>query len=68
MRCKQCNIDLSDSYKKCPLCGAAAVNEPCVLQGVSCVSYSVKAPVKGEKPPKFKTDFTMQKLKAFFNL
>lgn len=31
MRCKNCNVDLPDSYTVCPLCHEKAVDEPAIL-------------------------------------
>ncbi|MCQ2461830.1 MAG: hypothetical protein MJ177_00315 [Clostridia bacterium] len=39
MRCKECNVDLAKEYTKCPLCGAAAVDEPPVIEDIETAPY-----------------------------
>lgn len=68
MRCKKCGVDLPESYKICPLCGEKAVNEPLKLSVTDYVPYS-KEPVREQETfAKEKTGFSMEKLKAYFNL
>lgn len=68
MRCIKCNVDLAESYSRCPLCGAEAVNEPAKLLGIEEAPYSKTAPVKEKDVPKAEKNFSLEKLKAFFNL
>ncbi|MBO5937417.1 MAG: hypothetical protein J6Q79_07405 [Clostridia bacterium] len=68
MRCTKCNVDLADSYSRCPLCGSAATDEPAKLQGIKEAPYSKTAPVKEENVPKAEKNFSLEKLKAYFNL
>ncbi len=57
MRCKSCNVDLSEGAKKCPLCGEIAVNEEPVLQGLQTAYYPK---VKYKKPmPNFNLIFVI---------
>lgn len=57
MRCKSCNVDLSEGAKKCPLCGEPAVNEEPVLQGLQTAYYPK---VKYKKPmPNFNLIFVV---------
>lgn len=39
MRCNECNVDLGEEYTKCPLCGAAAVNDEPKLKGIKTAQY-----------------------------
>lgn len=39
MRCLECNVDLGENYKKCPLCGAAAVDEVPLVEGITTAEY-----------------------------
>ena len=39
MRCKECNVDLGENYTKCPLCGADAVDEAPVIEGIATAEY-----------------------------
>lgn len=39
MRCNECNVDLGEEYTKCPLCGAAAVNDEPKLKGLKTAEY-----------------------------
>ncbi len=41
MRCKDCNVDLGENLKTCPLCGADASDEKPVLEGMSVAEYPV---------------------------
>ncbi|MBQ8504074.1 MAG: hypothetical protein IJ491_07345 [Clostridia bacterium] len=68
MRCKHCNVDLSEAYATCPLCGEAAVNEEVRLNGLRHSPYPKNAPVKSaEKCKKTKRDFDFEMVKAYFN-
>lgn len=68
MRCKACNIDLSETYTQCPLCGEKAVDEPAKLQGLKPAPYPHNVPVrKADDKKREKTPFSIEKLKAFFN-
>ena len=68
MRCEKCNVDLPESYKLCPLCGSEASDTPARLEGFDYVPYSAEAPSQPEKHKKEKTAFTVEKIKAYFNL
>lgn len=39
MRCRQCNVDLSETYSACPLCGGKASPDAPVLQGIRTAEY-----------------------------
>lgn len=68
MRCKACNVDLSETYTQCPLCGEKAVDELAKLQGLKPAPYPHNVPVrKAENKKKEKTPFSIEKLKAYFN-
>ena len=47
MRCKECNVDLADGVKVCPLCNSKAVDEAVVLEGMKTAEY----PEYGELRP-----------------
>lgn len=69
MRCRECNVDLSENYKKCPLCGAPAFDDEAKIKEIKAAPYPHNVPVcPMEKTVKPKTRFTAEKLKAFFNL
>ena len=68
MRCTECNVDLAESYSRCPLCGADAVNDPAKLHGINVAPYSKAAPLKEEELPMAKNGFSAERLKAYFNL
>lgn len=69
MRCRECNVDLSENYTKCPLCGSAAQNDEAKVKGITPAPYPHNKPVtETEKVNKSRTPFTFEKLKAFFNL
>ena len=68
MRCNKCNVDLAESYSRCPLCGSDATDEPAKLQGVKEAPYAKTAPEKEKQLPKAKSGFSFEKLKAYFNL
>lgn len=69
MRCKECNVDLSETYTICPLCGEKATNEPAKLQGLKNAPYPKNSPVKEmANTNKKKTPLSIEKLKAYFNM
>lgn len=69
MRCRECNVDLSESYKRCPLCSGEAFDDEARVKGIKAAPYPNNVPVKkAEKIKKPKTAFTFEKIKAFFNL
>lgn len=39
MRCKECNIDVSENVTRCPLCGSPVSDEPAVLEGLCDIPY-----------------------------
>lgn len=39
MRCKKCNVDLGEEYKRCPLCGSPAENEEPLIKGQRTAEY-----------------------------
>lgn len=47
MRCKDCNVDLGENLKTCPLCGAEASDEKPVIEGMKVAEY----PAYGELRP-----------------
>lgn len=47
MRCTECNVDLSENVKVCPLCGKKASDEAPVLEGMKTAEY----PEYGELRP-----------------
>ncbi len=68
MRCSHCNVDLAETYEKCPLCGEKAVNEEVKIKGLKAAPYPKNVPVKPlEKAEKVTTGFSTEKLKAYFN-
>lgn len=69
MRCRECNVDLSENYKKCPLCNGEAHNDEAKVKNIKAAPYPYNAEIKEtEKIKKPKTAFTVEKIKAFFNL
>lgn len=69
MRCRECNVDLSENYTKCPLCGSKAYDDESRIKGVSPAPYPHgKADVTVIKPQKLRTPFSFEKVRAFFNL
>lgn len=69
MRCRECNVDVSENYKKCPLCGSAVYDDEPIVKGLKAAPYPENVlPQKTENPKKPKTAFTIEKLKAYFNL
>lgn len=67
MRCKECNIDLAETYSFCPLCGASAAKEAPKLKDIKIAPYSKSEPIKEADVPKAKKVFSVEKLKALFN-
>lgn len=57
MRCKECNVDLPEEYTKCPLCGAAAVSEPVVLEGIKTAPYPTYGEELLTRSHRIKSDF-----------
>lgn len=47
MRCLECNVDLGENVKVCPLCGVKAVEEKPILEGMHVAEY----PEYGELRP-----------------
>ncbi len=39
MRCRNCNIDLPESYKVCPLCGEKAYDDQPLIEGIKTAEY-----------------------------
>lgn len=68
MRCKQCNVDLPETYTRCPLCGNTPSDEEPKIKGLQAVPYPDRTgnegPVKLEKN---KIPFSAEKIKAYFN-
>lgn len=68
MRCRHCNVDLSETYTKCPLCGEKAENDEARLKGLKNAPYPHNVPTEVQQVKKKKTPFSIEKVKAFFNL
>ncbi len=69
MRCRECNVDLAESYTCCPLCGGAAYPDEAVIKGIKDAPYPKDVPVKpATEPENPKPAFTFEKIKAYFNL
>ena len=68
MRCDKCNVDLPESYTRCPLCGSSPVNCEVKIKGMNAVDYSDRKPMPSETVNAEKTAFTFEKIKAYFNL
>lgn len=69
MRCAKCNVDLGETYTTCPLCAEKASNDEPLLKGFTVAPYPVNSPVKPvEKAKKPKYPFSLNRLKAYFNL
>ena len=59
----------SENYTKCPLCGSVAQNDEAKVKGITPAPYPHSEFVtETEITEKVKTPFTIEKLKAFFNL
>lgn len=68
MRCTHCNVDIAETYGKCPLCDEDAVESEVKLKGLKAAPYPKNSPVKPmEKVKKPKTEFSAEKIKAYFN-
>lgn len=69
MRCKNCNVDLPETYTICPLCGEKASDGEPKFKDIKYVSYP-----RGQyklipvEPLKAKTGFSINKIKAYFNM
>lgn len=68
MRCNKCNVDLPENYTRCPLCGSAPVDCETKIKGMIAVPYSDLPVTPTEKNEKEKTDFSLEKIKAYFNI
>ena len=69
MRCRECNVDLSEEYRVCPLCGAVASDDEPRIKNIKAAPYPANAPVQPEdRVKKPETRFTTEKIKAMFNL
>ena len=68
MRCDKCNVDLPETYTRCPLCGEKPVEGEVKIKGLTAVPYSEESVPEAKESKKEKTDFTFEKIKAFFNL
>ena len=69
MRCRECNVDLSELYTKCPLCGAKAYDDESRIKDINPAPYPHReAEATVNNTQKVKTPFTFEKIKAFFNL
>lgn len=68
MRCDKCKVDLPESYTRCPLCGSEPVDSEVKIKGKTAVPYSELPILPAEKIKKEKTKFTLEKIKAYFNL
>lgn len=67
MRCNKCNVDLPETYKSCPLCHSATIDEEVKIKGMSAVSYPKGPAPKEDELEKAKIPFCFEKVKAFFN-
>ena len=47
MRCKECNVDLGDNVKVCPLCKSKAVEDKPLIENIKTAEYPE---YKGERP------------------
>lgn len=68
MRCKHCNVDLPETYKTCPLCANETTDEEAVIKNMKAVPYSKDEPSEASRVKKEKPPFSMEKVKAYFNL
>ena len=66
MRCKECNVDLAEGYKLCPLCGSPASDEEARIKGLTAVPYS-KNPPKEAELKKEKNRLSVERIRAYFN-
>ena len=68
-RCRECNVDLAESSRKCPLCCATSFEDEVKIKSIKEAPYPEKVPVVfQEKVKKPATQFTFEKIKAYFNL
>lgn len=68
MRCKHCNIDLPETYTRCPLCGNAPSDEEPKIKGFEAVPYpDGNGKEKAAELEKNKAPFSFEKIKAYFN-
>ncbi len=44
MRCRECNVDLPETYTTCPLCGTKASADPAVIKDIRVAEYPKLAP------------------------
>lgn len=69
MRCKECNVDLPETYTKCPLCGNAASDDELQFKNIKYMPYP-----RGQyetialESIKTKKKFSFEKIKAFLSL
>ena len=68
MRCDKCNVDLPESYTRCPLCGSKPVDCEAKIKGMNAVDYSDRKAMPSEAVKAEKTAFSFEKIKAYFNL
>ena len=69
MRCLKCNVDLGETYTKCPLCGEKATDTEPLLKGFTVASYPKNSPVSPtEKENQPSRGLSRERLKAYFNL
>lgn len=68
MRCRHCDVDLSETYTKCPLCGEKAADDEPRLKGLKNAPYPHNVPTEVQTVKKEKTGFSFEKVKALFNL
>lgn len=67
-KCPECNVELSQAYETCPLCGSKAVTAEAKLKELKPAPYPVNSPLKpSEAAEKNATPFCKEKVKAFFN-
>ena len=45
MRCRECNVDLAESSRKCPLCGATSFEDEVKIKSIKEAPYPEKVPV-----------------------
>lgn len=68
MRCNKCNVDLPESYTRCPLCGSKPTDCEPKITGLNTVPYSVSPIGEQKNFQKEKAEFSFEKIKAYFNL
>ncbi|MBR3816652.1 MAG: hypothetical protein IKJ27_07995 [Clostridia bacterium] len=68
MRCKHCNVDLPETYTRCPLCGNTPSDEEPRIKDLEAIPYpDKKINEAATKPEKNKSPFSVEKIKAYFN-